>query len=88
MSLNGCLGFKEALGACCGYGGLPLNYDERIACGVTKILNGSVVTAEACNNTNEYVNWDGNHYTEAANHYVSTQILSGYYLVPTTFLSY
>ncbi|WCJ21487.1 GDSL-like Lipase/Acylhydrolase superfamily protein [Euphorbia peplus] len=72
-------GFKEALAACCGYGGLPLNYDGRIACGQTKNLNGSTVTANACNNTTEYVNWDGNHYTEAANRYISEQILSGSY---------
>ncbi|GMY16604.1 GDSL esterase/lipase At1g54790-like [Fagus crenata] len=44
-------GFKQPLAACCGYGGLPLNFDNRIACGQTKILNGSLVTAISCNNT-------------------------------------
>ncbi|XP_057487320.1 GDSL esterase/lipase At1g54790-like [Actinidia eriantha] len=73
------LGFKQSLAACCGYGGLPLNYDNQIACGQTKILNGSSVTAKPCNNTAEYVNWDGNHYTEAANLYVSSQVLTGKY---------
>ncbi|KAI8522833.1 hypothetical protein RHMOL_Rhmol13G0027400 [Rhododendron molle] len=73
------LGFKQSLAACCGYGGLPLNFDNRIACGETKNLNGSFVTANPCNNTAEYVNWDGNHYTEAANLYVSSQILTGKY---------
>ncbi|XP_058197969.1 GDSL esterase/lipase At1g54790-like isoform X2 [Rhododendron vialii] len=72
-------GFKQSLAACCGYGGLPLNFDNRIACGETKNLNGSFVTAKPCNNTAEYVNWDGNHYTEAANLYVSSQILTGKY---------
>ncbi|KAH6793980.1 GDSL-like Lipase/Acylhydrolase superfamily protein [Perilla frutescens var. hirtella] len=86
-------GFKEALAACCGYGGLPLNYDSRIGCGGTQVLNGSVVRAEACTNSTQYVNWDGNHYTEAANHYISSQILAGNYLhsptpTPTLFLSY
>lgn len=75
-------GFKEALGACCGYGGLPLNYDSRIECGESKVLNGSVVRGDACTNTTQYVNWDGNHYTEAANHYISSQILIGKYLHP------
>ncbi|XP_022854525.1 GDSL esterase/lipase At1g54790-like [Olea europaea var. sylvestris] len=75
-------GFKQPLAACCGYGGLPLNFDARIACGVTKILNGTLVTAGPCNNTAEYINWDGSHYTEAANQIVSTQILSGKYLDP------
>lgn len=77
-----CLGFKYALAACCGYGGPPLNFDTRIACGVTKVLNGSIVRADACSNASEYVNWDGNHYTEAANRYISSQILSGKYLDP------
>lgn len=75
-------GFKQPLAACCGYGGPPLNFDSRIACGQTKNLNGSLVTAIPCNNTAEYVNWDGNHYTEAANEYVSSQILTGNYSDP------
>lgn len=72
-------GFKHSLAACCGYGGPPLNFDNRIACGQTKVLNGSTVTGSPCNDTAEYVNWDGNHYTEAANRYVSEQILAGNY---------
>ncbi|KAA8550904.1 hypothetical protein F0562_002588 [Nyssa sinensis] len=72
-------GFKEPLAACCGYGGPPLNFDNRIACGETKNLDGTLVTAKPCNNTAEYVNWDGNHYTEAANFHVSSQILTGKY---------
>ncbi|KAB5569584.1 hypothetical protein DKX38_003377 [Salix brachista] len=72
-------GFKQPLAACCGYGGPPLNFDRRIACGQTKVLNGSTVTGSPCNDTAEYVNWDGNHYTEAANRYVSGEILAGNY---------
>ncbi|KAF4382758.1 GDSL esterase/lipase At1g54790 [Cannabis sativa] len=75
-------GFKQPIAACCGYGGLPLNFDSRIACGVSKSLNGSMVTATPCSNTTEYVNWDGNHYTEAANQYVSSQILTGNFTDP------
>ncbi|PON52867.1 Lipase [Trema orientale] len=75
-------GFKQSIAACCGYGGLPLNFDSRIACGETKNLNGSSVTATPCSNTTEYVNWDGNHYTEAANQYVSSQILTGNFTDP------
>lgn len=75
-------GFKQPIAACCGYGGLPLNYDSQIACGITKNVNGSTVTASPCNNTSEYVNWDGSHYTEAANQYVSSQILTGKYSYP------
>ena len=70
------------MAACCGYGGPPLNFDSRIACGETKNLNGTIVAATPCANTTEYVNWDGNHYTEAANQYVSSQILTGNYTDP------
>lgn len=75
-------GFKEPLAACCGYGGLPLNFDSRIVCGQTKILDGSTVTAKACSNTSEYINWDGTHYTEAANRHAFEQILKGNYSYP------
>ncbi|XP_022727647.1 GDSL esterase/lipase At1g54790-like [Durio zibethinus] len=72
-------GFQQPLAACCGYGGPPLNFDTRITCGVTKNLNGSIVTANSCNNTAKNINWDGNHYTEAANRFVADLILSGNY---------
>ncbi|XXG80752.1 hypothetical protein AAC387_Pa09g1543 [Persea americana] len=75
-------GFEHPITACCGYGGPPLNYDSRISCGQTKNLNGSMVTAMGCNDSTEYINWDGIHYTEAANLYVSSQILSGKYSDP------
>ncbi|GLT94998.1 hypothetical protein SLE2022_127050 [Rubroshorea leprosula] len=75
-------GFDQPIMACCGYGGPPLNYDSRIACGKTKDLNGTTVTAKACSDSSEYVNWDGIHYTEAANQYVASQILTGKYSDP------
>uniref|UniRef100_A0A1D1Y2B9 GDSL esterase/lipase At1g54790 n=1 Tax=Anthurium amnicola TaxID=1678845 RepID=A0A1D1Y2B9_9ARAE len=75
-------GFEQPIMACCGYGGPPLNYDSRIPCGETKNLNGSVVTAKGCNDTTEYINWDGIHYSEAANLHVASQILTGKYSDP------
>ncbi|TMX00234.1 hypothetical protein EJD97_001151, partial [Solanum chilense] len=75
-------GFEQPLMACCGYGGPPLNYDSRIACGQTKVLDGNNVTAKACNDSSEYINWDGIHYTETANQFVATQILTGKYSDP------
>ncbi|KAL0312487.1 UNVERIFIED_CONTAM: GDSL esterase/lipase [Sesamum radiatum] len=75
-------GFEQPLMACCGYRGPPLNYDSRITCGQTKVLNGSSVTAKGCNDSTEYVNWDGIHYTEAANQYVASQVLTGKYSDP------
>ncbi|XP_022150806.1 GDSL esterase/lipase At1g54790-like isoform X2 [Momordica charantia] len=76
------LGFEQPIMACCGNGGPPLNYDSRIVCGQTKTLNGTVVTAKGCDDSSEYINWDGIHYTEAANQYVSSQILTGKYSDP------
>ncbi|GAB4855511.1 hypothetical protein Ancab_024130 [Ancistrocladus abbreviatus] len=75
-------GFEQPLMACCGYGGPPLNYDSRVACGQTKVINGTSVTAKGCDDTTEYVSWDGIHYTEAANQYVASQILTGKYSDP------
>ncbi|GER35713.1 GDSL esterase/lipase [Striga asiatica] len=75
-------GFEQPLMACCGYGGPPLNYDSRVACGLTKIVNGSSITAKACDDSTEYINWDGIHYTEAANQYIASQILTGKYSDP------
>ncbi|KAL4637164.1 hypothetical protein ACB092_03G060700 [Castanea dentata] len=75
-------GFEQPIMACCGFGGPPLNYDSRVSCGQTKILNGTSVTAKGCPDSTEYVSWDGIHYTEAANQYVSSQILTGKYSDP------
>ncbi|KAH9688716.1 kinesin-like protein KIN-1 [Citrus sinensis] len=75
-------GFDQPIMACCGVGGAPLNYNSGISCGQTKVINGTSVTAKACSDSSEYVNWDGIHYTEAANQYVSTQILTGKYSDP------
>ncbi|KAJ0014211.1 hypothetical protein Pint_19974 [Pistacia integerrima] len=74
--------FEQPIMACCGVGGPPLNYDSRISCGQTKVINGITVTAKACPDSTEYVSWDGIHFTEAANQYVSSQILTGKYSDP------
>ncbi|KAL9233280.1 hypothetical protein vseg_008301 [Gypsophila vaccaria] len=75
-------GFEQPVMACCGYGGTPVNYDSRVTCGQTKVINGTSVTANTCDDSTEYINWDGIHYTEAANEYVSSQILTGKYSDP------
>ncbi|XP_009602454.1 GDSL esterase/lipase At1g54790-like [Nicotiana tabacum] len=79
---NSRYGFEQPLMACCGYGGPPLNYDSRVACGQTKVVDGNNVTAKACNDSSEYINWDGIHYTETANQLVASQILTGKYSDP------
>ncbi|KAL4383705.1 hypothetical protein GQ457_15G022460 [Hibiscus cannabinus] len=79
ISNHSLYGFQQPLAACCGYGGPPLNFDIRMPCGITKDLNGTIATANPCNNTAEYINWDGTHYTEAANRFVADEILTGNY---------
>ncbi|CAI9299100.1 unnamed protein product [Lactuca saligna] len=75
-------GFEQPTGACCGYGGPPLNYNSQVACGQTKTINGTSITTTVCNDTTEYVNWDGIHYTEAANQHIASQILTGKFSDP------
>ncbi|KAL3500597.1 hypothetical protein ACH5RR_039690 [Cinchona calisaya] len=75
-------GFEQPIMACCGYGGPPLNFDSRVFCGNITNLNGTSVAGKACNDSTKYVNWDGVHYTEAANHIVASQILTGNYSDP------
>ncbi|PWZ54416.1 GDSL esterase/lipase [Zea mays] len=77
-------GFEHATQACCGYGGPPLNYDGNVPCGhmVSQSLDGKMVTAKGCSDTTEFVNWDGIHYTEAANFHIVSQILTGKYSDP------
>ncbi|KAL5995839.1 hypothetical protein ACLOJK_025910 [Asimina triloba] len=75
-------GFDHPTTACCGYGGPPLNFDNRVRCGQTKTINGSSVTTTVCDDPTEFISWDGIHYTEAANLYVSSQILTGKYSDP------
>lgn len=76
------VGFEQPTGACCGYGGPPLNYNSQVACGQTKTINGTSITTTVCNDTTEYVNWDGIHYTEAANQHIASQILTGKFSDP------
>ncbi|KAJ0234282.1 GDSL esterase/lipase [Hirschfeldia incana] len=73
-------GFDHSIMVCCGTGGPPLNYNNQVNCGSTgKTSDGTVITAKPCNDSSKYVNWDGIHYTEAANRFVALHILSGRY---------
>lgn len=73
-------GFDHSILVCCGTGGPPLNYNDQVNCGSTgKSSDGTIITARACNDSSKYVNWDGIHYTEAANRFVALHILSGRY---------
>eukprot|EP01018_Ginkgo_biloba_P009746 Gb_07748 [translate_table: standard] len=75
-------GFEHPLAACCGWGGLPYNFNAQVRCAQTGTVNGTVVTAGACKDATKYVSWDGIHYSETANAHISSQILSAKYSEP------
>ncbi|KAM3762618.1 hypothetical protein ACB098_01G361000 [Castanea mollissima] len=66
-------GFELPLIACCGYGGI-YNYSSSIGCGATITVNGSQIFVGSCERPSVRVNWDGIHYTEAANKFVFDKI--------------
>ncbi|MCD7457317.1 hypothetical protein HAX54_034866 [Datura stramonium] len=76
---HGCLislneGFVNPLMACCGYGGSPYNFESNNKCGQG--------TYTICEDRFKYISWDGIHYTEAANGFVASKILSTHYSTP------
>ncbi|GMY06775.1 esterase-like isoform X1 [Fagus crenata] len=75
-------GFELPLIACCGYGGI-YNYGSGI-CGQTITINGSQIFVGSCERPSIRVNWDGVHYTEAANKFIFDQISTGLFSDPPT----
>lgn len=65
---------KERYRACCGYGGGEYNFDVFNTCGTP--------LSTACKNPNEYLNWDGAHFTEAAYKIMADLFLNGSYCSP------
>ncbi|GAV87010.1 Lipase_GDSL domain-containing protein [Cephalotus follicularis] len=77
-------GFKEALRACCGHGG-KYNYNIHIGCGGKMKVDGNeVLVGRPCKDPSVAVNWDGVHYTQAANKYIFDQIVGGSFSDPPT----
>eukprot|EP00249_Psilotum_nudum_P034356 c53312_g1_i1 orf=170-1318(+) len=74
-------GFTYTTRACCGGGG-PYNYNPSVSCGKSIIVDGKLVTAGSCSNPSIYISWDGVHNTEAANHYIASEILSERFFHP------
>ncbi|XP_027336941.1 GDSL esterase/lipase At4g01130-like [Abrus precatorius] len=62
-------GLKYGSRACCGHGGGDYNFDPKILCGN--------MVASACDDPENYVSWDGIHFTEAANKLVAMAIING-----------
>ncbi|KAK4572821.1 hypothetical protein RGQ29_031013 [Quercus rubra] len=74
-------GFELPLVACCGYGGM-YNDSSSVGCGGTITVNGSQIFVGSCEHPSVRVNWDGVHYTEAANKFVFNQISTGAFSDP------
>ncbi|PKA66167.1 GDSL esterase/lipase [Apostasia shenzhenica] len=76
-------GFEHPLMACCGHGG-AYNYDRNFGCGSKMTVNGTeVMLGKSCGDPLARVNWDGVHYTEAANKWVFDQISEGAFSDPS-----
>nr|XP_028949643.1 esterase-like isoform X1 [Malus domestica] len=74
-------GFEFPLVACCGFGGKH-NYSSSAGCGTTVTVNGSQIFVGSCKSPSVRVNWDGIHYTEAANKFVFDKISTGAFSDP------
>lgn len=66
-------GFEKTNAACCGDGG-PYNYNKGVQCGDP--------ATTVCPDPSLYINWDGPHFTEAANRLITSFLLKGPYTIP------
>ncbi|KAF9603277.1 hypothetical protein IFM89_034610 [Coptis chinensis] len=75
-------GFVNPLRACCGHGG-KYNYNRHIGCGTKIRVNGTqILLGSSCKDPAVMINWDGVHFTEAANKFIFDQILDGSFSDP------
>ncbi|XVE74941.1 hypothetical protein DITRI_Ditri12bG0059000 [Diplodiscus trichospermus] len=78
------LGFELPLIACCGHGG-KYNFSNSLRCGEKITVKGKeMLIANSCKNPSVRVNWDGIHFTEAANKWIFEQIVNGSFSDPPT----
>ncbi|PQQ13224.1 GDSL esterase/lipase [Prunus yedoensis var. nudiflora] len=71
-------GFLDKTKICCGYH----EDNNHVYCGNKGIINGTQVYAGSCEDPSLYISWDGVHYTEAANHWIANQLISGSFSDP------
>ncbi|KDP26686.1 hypothetical protein JCGZ_17844 [Jatropha curcas] len=75
-------GFNESLRACCGHGG-KYNYNKNIGCGGYITKGGrQVLVGKACEDPSVWINWDGVHFTQAANKWMFENIKDGSFSDP------
>ncbi|KAK4783825.1 hypothetical protein SAY86_018193 [Trapa natans] len=70
-------GFTQPFRACCGHGG-KYNYNKNHGCGSKAFKDGKeVLIGKSCEDPLAHVNWDGIHFTEAANKQIFDHIVGG-----------
>ncbi|KAL8224554.1 hypothetical protein R6Q57_020029 [Mikania cordata] len=75
-------GFEHPLMCCCGHGG-KYNFNLHLGCGgKVKIKGKDVLVGKACEDPTVRINWDGVHYTQAANKWMFDQIVNGSFSDP------
>ncbi|KAL5988070.1 Alpha-L-fucosidase 3 [Asimina triloba] len=74
-------GFNNPLRACCGHGG-KYNFNQKIGCGSKINVDGKEYFVDKCSQPWRAVNWDGVHFTQAANQFIFDRIVSGAFSDP------
>ncbi|XP_047308000.1 alpha-L-fucosidase 3-like [Impatiens glandulifera] len=74
-------GFEDPFRTCCGHGG-RFNYNVSNGCGYKAVINGEEVLVGSCDDPARAVNWDGYHFTQAANKFVFDKIVDGSFSDP------
>ncbi|XP_050204431.1 alpha-L-fucosidase 3-like [Mercurialis annua] len=75
-------GFNESLRACCGHGG-KYNFNKHIGCGgKIKVKGKEILVGKPCDDPTVWINWDGVHFTQAANQWIFHQIVDGSFSDP------
>lgn len=75
------LGFGNPFLVCCGSGG-KYNYNRFAGCGSKIVINGTETRVKSCEDPSRRVNWDGIHFTEAANKWIFERIADGSFSDP------
>lgn len=79
-------GFQSTVKACCGYGGGPYNFNPSMGYCGSKPKNESMLkkhlSFNLCRDPSTFINWDGVHYTEVANHAIARGLFSGNFTTP------
>ncbi|MCO5572172.1 hypothetical protein L7F22_025923 [Adiantum nelumboides] len=74
-------GFRSSVKACCGYGSGPYNFNPSLGYCGSKPKEGHT-SYNLCQHPSAYINWDGAHYTEAANQEIARGLFSGNFTTP------